>query len=69
MVALYALILMALLMVFGLLDLQLSNFRDMIFVAIWVGAMAGLAPNALSLNDPAPKRHRPGVRPYKRGAR
>ncbi len=60
-VALYTLILVVLLLVFGLLDLQLSNFRDMIFVAIWVGAMSGLAPNALSLNDPEKRRRRPGV--------
>uniref|UniRef100_UPI0037506A37 hypothetical protein n=1 Tax=Armatimonas sp. TaxID=1872638 RepID=UPI0037506A37 len=60
-VALYTLILVALLLVFGLLDLQLSNFRDMIFVAIWVGAMSGLTPNALSLNDPEKRRCRPGV--------
>ena len=60
-VALYTLILMVLLLVFSLLDLQLSNFRDMLFVAVWVGAMSGLTPNALSLNDPVKRRRRPGV--------
>ena len=61
MVALYALVLLGLLMVFGLLDLQLSNFRDMIFVAVWIGAMAGLTPEAMKLNDPKLRRYRPGV--------
>ena len=58
MVALYSLALVGLLMVFGLLDLQLSNYRDMIFVAMWVGAMAGLTPGAMALNDPEARRKR-----------
>ncbi|WP_309717238.1 O-antigen ligase family protein, partial [Armatimonas sp.] len=60
-VALYTLILVSLLLVFGLLDLQLSNFRNMIFVAIWIGAMVGIAPNAMTLNDPKKRRYRPRV--------
>ncbi|MBB6051632.1 O-antigen ligase family protein [Armatimonas rosea] len=60
-VAFYALIEVVLLMVFGLLDLQLSNFRDMVFVAVWVGALAGLAPGAMALNDPEKRVRRPGV--------
>ncbi len=62
MTALYSLTLMILLMFFGLLDLQLSNYRDMIFVAIWVGAMAGMTPGAMSLNEPDVRRRRSGVR-------
>ena len=30
------------LMIFGLLDLQFSNFRDMLFVGLWSGIVAGL---------------------------
>jgi O-antigen ligase len=60
-VALYTLVLVGLLLVFGLLDLQLSNFRNMIFVAIWIGAMVGITPNAMTLNDPKKRRYRPGV--------
>lgn len=68
-VAFYALIVLVLLLVFGLLDLQLSNFRDMIFVAVWVGALSGLSPNALSLNDPKKIVRRPGVRDTERPTR
>jgi O-antigen ligase len=60
-VAFYALVLVGLLLVFGLLDLQLSNFRDMIFVAMWIGAMVGMTPHAMALNDPKLRRYRPGV--------
>jgi hypothetical protein len=30
------------LLIFGLLDMQLSNIRDMLFVSIWVGNLAYL---------------------------
>lgn len=60
-VALYTLGVSVMLLIFGLLDLQLSNFRDMIFVAIWIGAMTGLTPKGFTLNDPEPRRRRPGV--------
>ncbi len=30
------------LLVFGLLDLQLSNFRDVLFAGLWVGVLAVL---------------------------
>ena len=37
------------LMVFGLLDLQFSNFRDMLFAGLWTGILAGLP--ALSAHE------------------
>ncbi len=44
-VALFAMLVVGILMIFGLLDLQLSNFRDMLFAGFWSGAMvfAGMA--------------------------
>ncbi len=38
------------LLVFGLYDLQLSNFRSMLFVAIWIGSLAGLYSPVSSAN-------------------
>ena len=46
-VGLFVLLLVFLLIIFGLLDLQLSNFRDILFVGLWTGALAvtpGLQP-------------------------
>ena len=42
----------AMLIVFGLLDLQLSNFRDVLFAGLWVGVL-GAAPG---MNPPPPAR-------------
>ena len=39
-VGLFVLLLVFLLIIFGLLDLQLSNFRDVLFVGLWTGALA-----------------------------
>ncbi len=39
-VGLFAMLVVGMLMIFGLLDLQLSNFRDMLFAGFWSGAMA-----------------------------
>jgi len=39
-VGLYAMLVVGMLMIFGLLDLQLSNFRDMLFAGFWSGALA-----------------------------
>ncbi len=37
------------LQVFGLLDLQLSNFRDMLFAGLWAGIAAALPGLALPM--------------------
>jgi len=42
-ISLYTVLVFSMLIVFGLLDLQLSNFRDMLFVGIWLGILAGSA--------------------------
>ena len=39
-VGLFVLLLVFLLIIFGLLDLQLSNSRDVLFVGLWTGALA-----------------------------
>ena len=41
-VALSGLLIVSALLIFGLLDLQLSNFRDMLFAGTWAGMMAAL---------------------------
>ena len=38
-VGIFAMVTVGMLMIFGLLDLQLSNFRDMLFTGFWVGLM------------------------------
>jgi len=38
----FALLVTLLLVIFGMLDLQLSNFRDVLFVGLWVGVLAAL---------------------------
>ncbi|MBV9852390.1 MAG: O-antigen ligase family protein [Armatimonadetes bacterium] len=52
-VALFTLVATGMLMVFGLLDLQMSNFRDMLFTGFWIGALA-VAPG---LTDGKDARH------------
>lgn len=42
-VGLFTMLVVAMLMMFGLLDLQLSNFRDMLFSGFWVGVIAAAA--------------------------
>lgn len=39
-VALFSLLTFSTLLIFGLLDLQLTNYRDMLFVGFWTGALA-----------------------------
>lgn len=39
-VAMFALLVMPMLLLFGLLDLQLSNPRDVLFAGVWVGVLA-----------------------------
>lgn len=41
-VAIFAMLVLAMLMIFGLLDLQLSNQRDMLFTGFWLGAAVAL---------------------------
>ena len=50
-VGLFVLLLVFLLIIFGLLDLQLSNSRDVLFVGLWTGALAvtpGMQPRELA---------------------
>lgn len=50
-VGLFVLLLVFLLIIFGLLDLQLSNFRDVLFVGLWTGVLAvtpGMQPRELT---------------------
>jgi len=41
-VGIFGLLLTAMLVIFGLLDLQLSNFRDVLFAGIWAGVLAAM---------------------------
>ncbi len=41
-VGIFTILTLSMLMVFGLLDLQFSNYRDMLFTGFWVGIAAGL---------------------------
>lgn len=41
-IGIFALLVTAMLIIFGLLDLQLSNFRDVLFAGIWAGTLAVL---------------------------
>ena len=41
-VGIFALLMTTMLVLFGLLDLQLSNFRDVLFVGIWAGVLGAL---------------------------
>ncbi len=52
-IGLFTLLATLLLVIFGMLDLQLSNFRDVLFVGIWVGVLAALP---MLDTDPAPSR-------------
>ena len=45
-VGLFAMLVVGMLMIFGLLDLQLSNFRDMLLAGFWSGALAFLGLGA-----------------------
>ena len=54
-VGIFALLTTAMLVIFGLLDLQLSNFRDVLFAGIWAGALAA-APALKSHPAPAAPR-------------
>jgi hypothetical protein len=40
--AIFTICVMGMLMIFGLLDLQLSNFRDMLFAGFWAGVVAAI---------------------------
>jgi hypothetical protein len=51
-ISLFTLLTVCMLMMFGLLDLQLSNFRDMLFTGFFTGLMAGL-PTMTKLPTPA----------------
>jgi len=53
-VALAAMLIVGALQVFGLLDLQFSNFRDMLFAGLWAGIAAALP--ALPVLAPSPAR-------------
>ena len=46
-VGLFAMLVVGMLMIFGLLDLQLSNFRDMLLAGFWSGALAFLGLGAV----------------------
>jgi O-antigen ligase len=65
-VALFAVCATVMLLIFGLLDKQLSNVRDMLFASLWVGAMcmstlrSGVPVPALS-KKPAPPMERAAV--------
>lgn len=50
-VGIFALLTTAMLVIFGLLDLQLSNFRDVLFTGLWAGALAAVP----TLQKPAPR--------------
>ena len=48
-----ALVALGLTMIFGLLDLQLSNIRDMLFTGFWLGAAVAM-PASQTTESPAP---------------
>jgi hypothetical protein len=48
-ISLYVVLVLAMLIVFGLLDLQLSNFRDMLFTGLWLGIMAGTSNSQVAV--------------------
>ena len=48
-VGIFALLMTVMLVMFGLLDLQLSNFRDVLFSGIWAGVLGAMP----ALNNPA----------------
>lgn len=39
--SIYTVLVFSMLIVFGLLDLQLTNYRDMLFAGLWIGMMVG----------------------------
>ena len=60
-VGIFALLVTAMLIIFGLLDLQLSNFRDVLFTGLWAGALAA-APTLKTLPK-APQKSAPEAAP------
>lgn len=52
-VGLFTLLVVAMLMMFGLLDLQLSNFRDMLFSGFWVGVIVAATGFSAPQRTPA----------------
>ncbi len=52
-VGIFVLAVFGMLMIFGLLDLQLSNFRDMLFAALWAGCLVA-APVAPAVTPTTP---------------
>ena len=61
MLALFSLLCLGSLLIFGLLDLQMSNFRDLIFVGIWLGVLGRLKylpPRGPEEAPPPPKPRR-----------
>ena len=52
-ISLFALLCTLLLVIFGMLDLQLTNFRDVLFTGLWVGVLAALPPLNADLNAEA----------------
>ena len=59
-VGIFALLVTAMLVIFGLLDLQLSNFRAVIFAGIWAGALA-VAPTLQPPASPPAQTRRVGA--------
>ena len=55
-VGMFGLLVIGMLMIFGLLDLQLANVRDMLFTGVWAGAVGAVA----SLTAQEKPRVRPG---------
>jgi hypothetical protein len=54
-VGIFSMVVVGSLMIFGLLDLQLSNFRDMLFAAFWSGCVAA-PPMAAAVTSAAAER-------------
>ena len=49
--AVFAVLVIIMLLVFGLLDLQISNIRDMLFCGMWIGTVAALRQKLLALEQ------------------
>ncbi len=56
-VGIFSMLVISMLVIFGLLDLQLSNYRDILFAALWTGAMAA----APALQTAVPRAGRTGA--------
>ena len=48
-VGIFTMLITGMLLIFGLLDLQLSNFRDMLFVGMWLGLLGSVSEMAPTL--------------------